>query len=44
MTGALGVLWGTLYLLRGSAVAAMVSHAGFNLTQIALAAAGTQAA
>ena len=44
VTGALGVLWGTLYLLRGSAVAAMVSHAGFNLTQIALAVAGAQAA
>lgn len=43
VTGALGALWGALYLLRGSAVAAMVSHAGFNLTQIALAVAGTQA-
>lgn len=43
VTGALGALWGTLYLTRGSAVAAMVSHTGFNLTQIALAvAAGTQ--
>ncbi len=37
VTGALGALWGALYLVRGSAVAAMVSHAGFNLTQIALA-------
>lgn len=44
VTGALGALWGALYLLRGSAVAAMVSHTGFNLTQIALAVAGTQAA
>ena len=43
VTGALGALWGALYLLRGSAVAAMVSHSGFNLTQIALAVAGTQA-
>ena len=42
MTGALGALWGALYLTRGSAVAAMVSHAGFNLTQIALALAGAQ--
>lgn len=43
VTGALGAFWGALYLLRGSAVAAMVSHSGFNLTQIALAVAGTQA-
>ena len=42
VTGALGVLWGALYLTRGSAVAAMTSHTGFNLTQIALAVAGTQ--
>ena len=42
VTGALGALWGALYLTRGSAVAAMVSHAGFNLTQIALAVLGTQ--
>ena len=40
VTGALGALWGALYLTRGSAVAAMVSHTGFNLTQIALAVAG----
>lgn len=40
VTGALGALWGVLYLTRRSAVAAMVSHAGFNLTQIALALAG----
>lgn len=42
VTGALGALWGALYLTRGSAVAAMVSHTGFNLTQIALAVAGGQ--
>jgi len=42
VTGALGALWGTLYLTRGSAVAAMVSHTGFNLTQIALAVGGAQ--
>ena len=40
VTGALGAVWGTLYLTRGSAVAAMVSHAGFNVTQIVLAVAG----
>ena len=40
VTGALGAFWGALYLTRGSAVAAMVSHAGFNLTQIALALVG----
>ena len=43
VTGALGALWGALYLTRGSAIAAMVSHTGFNLTQIALAVAGAQA-
>jgi len=43
VTGALGALWGALYLTRGSAVAAMVSHTGFNLTQIALAMLGAQA-
>lgn len=42
VTGALGALWGTLFLTRGSAVAPMVSHTGFNLTQIALAVAATQ--
>ena len=42
VTGALGALWGALFLTRGSAVAAMTSHTGFNLTQIALAVAGTQ--
>lgn len=42
VTGALGALWGALYLLRGSAVAAMVSHAGFNLTQIVLALAAVE--
>ena len=41
VTGALGALWGALYLTRGSAVAAMTSHTGFNLTQIALAVAAT---
>jgi membrane protease YdiL (CAAX protease family) len=30
----LGAIWGTIYLVRGSIVAPMVSHAGFNLAQI----------
>jgi membrane protease YdiL (CAAX protease family) len=30
----LGAFWGTIYLVRGSIVAPMVSHAGFNLTQV----------
>ena len=34
-TGLLGALWGTVYLRRRSAVAPMVSHAGFDLLQIA---------
>lgn len=33
-TGLLGALWGAVYLRRGSAVAPMVSHAGFDLLQI----------
>ena len=28
--GLLGALWGVMYLVRGSAVAAMVSHSLFN--------------
>jgi membrane protease YdiL (CAAX protease family) len=31
----LGAIWGTIYLIRGSIVAPMVSHAGFNLAQLA---------
>ena len=34
-TGLLGAFWGVLYLRRRSAVAPMVSHAGFNLLQLA---------
>ncbi|HEX7140396.1 MAG TPA: CPBP family intramembrane glutamic endopeptidase [Vicinamibacterales bacterium] len=34
-TGLLGFLWGAVYLRRRSAVAPMVSHAGFDLLQIA---------
>ena len=34
-TGLLGVLWGLLYVARRSIIAPMVSHAGFNLAQLA---------
>jgi CAAX protease family protein len=34
-TGVLGALWGIVYLRRRSAIAPMVSHAGFDLLQIA---------
>ena len=40
VTGLLGAGWGVLYLTRRSTVAAMVSHTGFNLSQIALALSG----
>jgi membrane protease YdiL (CAAX protease family) len=33
-TASLGLLWGFVYLRRGSIVAPVVSHAGFNLAQI----------
>jgi membrane protease YdiL (CAAX protease family) len=33
-TGLLGAFWGIIYLHRGSIVAPMVSHAGFDLVQI----------
>ena len=36
VTALLGALWGTLFLLRRSVVAAMVSHAGFNAIEIAI--------
>ena len=44
LTGLLGAGWGAIYLLRRSAVAPMVSHAGFNVAEIllALAAAGSR--
>ena len=32
--GTLGAIWGTIYLLRRSIIAPMVSHAGFNLAQL----------
>jgi membrane protease YdiL (CAAX protease family) len=33
-TGLLGAFWGVVYLRRRSAIASMVSHAGFNLLQV----------
>jgi membrane protease YdiL (CAAX protease family) len=33
-TGLLGAIWGCVYLVRGSIVAPVVSHAGFNLLQL----------
>lgn len=33
-TGALGAGWGSVYLVRRSVVAPMISHAGFNLMQL----------
>jgi membrane protease YdiL (CAAX protease family) len=33
-TGTLGMFWGFVYLRRGSIVAPLVSHAGFNLAQV----------
>ncbi len=33
-TGLLGAIWGSIYLVRRSVVAPMVSHAGFNLLQL----------
>lgn len=33
-TGALGILWGWVYLRRRSIIAPVVSHAGFNLAQV----------
>jgi membrane protease YdiL (CAAX protease family) len=32
--GTLGAIWGTIYLIRRSIIAPMVSHAGFNLAQL----------
>jgi membrane protease YdiL (CAAX protease family) len=34
VTGTLGALWGTLYLVRGSAVAPVVSHSLFNSSEL----------
>ena len=43
ITGLLGAGWGAIYLVRRSAVAPMVSHAGFNTAEILLALAATGA-
>ena len=32
--GTLGAIWGTIYLMRRSIIAPMVSHAAFNLAQL----------
>jgi membrane protease YdiL (CAAX protease family) len=32
--GTLGAIWGAIYLVRGSVIAPMVSHAGFNLANL----------
>ena len=42
-TGLLGAFWGVVYLRRRSAIAPMVSHAGFDLLQIAAFVAATNA-
>ena len=34
VTGTLGALWGAIYLVRGSAVAPIVSHSLFNSVQL----------
>ena len=34
-TAVLGAFWATVYLRRGSVVAPMVSHSGFDLLQVA---------
>jgi len=44
VTALLGVVWGIVYLVRRSVVSTIVSHAGFNMTQIVLALAGASAA
>ena len=41
LTTLLGALWGTIYITRRSVVAAIVSHAGFNISEILLTLAGT---
>lgn len=37
LTGALGAFWGSIYLIRRSEIAPIVSHSGFNAAQIFLA-------
>ena len=36
VTGTLGAIWGAMYLTRGSALAAMVSHSLFNSAQLVI--------
>ena len=43
VTALLGAIWGALYLVRRSTVSTLVSHAGFNLSEILLALSGTAA-
>ncbi len=40
VTGLLGLFWGMIYLTRRCVIPAMVSHAGFNLAEIAVAVIG----
>ena len=40
LTGLLGALWGAIYITRRSVIAAVVSHAGFNISEILLTLAG----
>lgn len=35
VTGVLGAIWGAIYLLRRSVIAPAISHAGFNIAEIA---------
>ena len=36
IAGSLGAIWGAMYLIRRSALAAMISHVGFNVAEILL--------
>ena len=43
VTGLLGAFWGVIYLIRRSVVSTILCHAGFNLTEILVALAGSNA-
>ena len=43
VTALLGAIWGALYLVRRSTVATLISHTGFNLSEILLALSGAAA-
>ena len=43
VTAVLGAIWGALFLLRRSIVPAVISHAGFNASEILIVLAGTAA-